>query len=363
MISALLSKTRLLTSMYAFRHLDSLGGSFTYGRAINNQGQVVGDSYLNGDKNQHAFLFSRNQVHDIGLAMHDNNSVAYAINNSSTVVGHYCAKTLNYNQKIRHAFMYDHDNNTIVKLGTLGGKSSVACDINDQNQIVGYAQTDTGATHAYLFDGIQNMQDLGTLGGLNSVANAINNNGQVVGYASINETDTHAFHYSDGIMTSLGTLGGDSSVAHSINDYGQIVGAACNQYGNDQAFLYDPDKRPCMQNLGSLGGLISIANSVNNTGQVVGYSFVADNSIAHAFLYQNDNMIDLNQLLDSKTRQAGWVLNEALAINDHGSIVGIAYNDKQNMPSCAFVLSIDLKASASYVRFLTSSGLPITKNN
>ena len=52
----------------------------------------------------------------------------------------------------------------IVNLGTLGGPSSEAHAINDRCQIVGWAQTPSNLTHAFLWeDGV--MNDLGTLGG------------------------------------------------------------------------------------------------------------------------------------------------------------------------------------------------------
>ncbi len=66
----------------------------------------------------------------------------------------------------------------IIDLGTLGGELSAAHEINDQGQIVGWSVTETGETHAFLWeDGT--MIDLGTLGGDFSTANDINNQGQI----------------------------------------------------------------------------------------------------------------------------------------------------------------------------------------
>jgi probable HAF family extracellular repeat protein len=207
------------------------------------------------------------------------------------------------------------------------------------------------------------MKDLGTLGGLNSVATAINSSGQIVGYSSLNASDTHAFIYQENAMKSIGTLGGSCSFANGVNDYGQVVGSAYDTKGNERAFLYDTDNRPCMKDLGSLGGLVSIANGINNSNQIVGYSFTQGDTDAHAFLYHNEKMIDLNSLLDSTAKKSGWILNEALAINNNGWIVGVAYNNNANIPSCAFLLSVDQKASKSYVKFLTNLGFPLIKKS
>ena len=107
----------------------------------------------------------------------------------------------------------------MTDLGTLGGTYSVATGINNSGQIVGYADTASGQTHAFLYSG-GTMTDLGTLpGGTYSFATGINNNGQIVGYSTTASGQTHAFLYSGGQMTDLGTLpGGTNSWATGIND-------------------------------------------------------------------------------------------------------------------------------------------------
>src|SRR5262245_19349150 len=49
--------------------------------------------------------------------------------------------------------------------------------------------------------------DLGTLGGSTSSANDINDGGQIVGAATIATGDEHAFCWDNGAMIDLGTLG------------------------------------------------------------------------------------------------------------------------------------------------------------
>jgi probable HAF family extracellular repeat protein len=69
--------------------------------------------------------------------------------------------------------------------------------------------------------------------------------------------------------------------------------------------------------LGTLGG-ISFGDAINDAGQVVGslYYFPADSS--HAFLYSNGQMMDLNDLIDSKL---GITLFGSNGINNKGQIV------------------------------------------
>jgi probable HAF family extracellular repeat protein len=77
---------------------------------------------------------------------------------------------------------------SITDLGTLGGSSSIALGINSCGQVVGEAETDTGAPHAFLWED-DRMIDLGTLSGANqsSTASGINSRGQIVGRS---DTDT-----------------------------------------------------------------------------------------------------------------------------------------------------------------------------
>ena len=117
-------------------------------------------------------------------------------------------------------------------------------------QIVGTpSDASVYSAHAFLYSG-GSMQDLGTLpGGTTSYAYGINDNGQVVGYADVEYGDygsgDHAFLYSDGVMQDLNNLIDPNSGwtlfdATGINDAGQIVGEGANSLGQNHAFLLTP---------------------------------------------------------------------------------------------------------------------------
>ena len=117
-------------------------------------------------------------------------------------------------------------------------------------------------------------------GGLTSVGLAINDNGQVVGYGLIDaeELVTHPFIWSDGTMTDIGNLPGYSHCgASDINNRGTVVGS-CNDF----------------------------------EGQI---------NVHHAFIWQNGQMINLNDLICSEFK---GTIRRTRAINNSGQITGDA---------------------------------------
>jgi probable HAF family extracellular repeat protein len=190
--------------------------------------------------------------------------------------------------------------------------TGAAYGINSGGQIVGESYPATGPYfHAFLYSGVQ-MNDLDPLGGESS-ATCINDLGQVAG----SDSSEGAFLYSGGTMQYIPTLGSPTGINHA----GQIVGSM--NFGNGGLY------RACMysggqvKNLGIISGYNdSSAYGINDAGLVVGWATNNDIS-GHAFLYNGGSMIDLNTLIDPSS---GWTLDQALAINDEGQIVGDGYN-------------------------------------
>lgn len=213
------------------------------------------------------------------------------------------------------------DGITPVPLDTLvdAGFSS-AYHMNNQAQIVGQSWTGT-SDHAVRWDGTT-ITDLGTLGGTSSSADDISESGDiVVGRAQTTNDEAERAVYWDNVgIHDLGTLGGTNSYSLIMNDSHQIIGASAlpGDEANHAVLWNGLDADPV--DLGSLGG-DSIAWFINNAGTIVGESALADGS-THATLWQDGTLIDLNEYLPSELRAAGWYLQSAQSINEHGVIVG-----------------------------------------
>ncbi len=203
---------------------------------------------------------------------------------------------------------------TFADLGELpGGSASLAEDINDFGQVVGWALSDSNLNnkHAVIWeDGTINQLTNGFL------PYGINNSGQVAGEIYLESGLYHACLWDNGEITDLGTLGGTLSRATEINASGQIVGWALPTTGGSRAFLWS---NGTMQNLGTLGGIESLAYGINDSGWVVGHSRTKEN-LYRAFLWNGAGMIELPRV------STDWKYSAASDINSSGQITGRVFN-------------------------------------
>ena len=168
--------------------------------------------------------------------------------------------------------------------------SAGAVAINAGGQIVGYSPSATGR-HAVLWSAASIIHDLGTLGGSTSEAIDVNASGLVIGKSlTTDDAATHFFVWSAerGMVDLNAQLGAITSVVE-INDAGQIIGSYATAAGEGHAFLYTPGSG--LRDLGTLGGTTSAPTGLNDAGQVVGSSTLADGS-THAFLWTPTDGID-----------------------------------------------------------------------
>lgn len=183
--------------------LGTLGGKWSYGMDINNNGYVAGFA-------------------DTGA-------------NPSTQPGVYMSRY--------HAVIWA-PNGAVTDLGTFG-TDSYAYKINATNQAVGSTLGNDGLYHAFLYDGTR-LIDIG-FAGVHGEALSINNQGQVVG-DTVNWGSSTAFLYEAGATYDLNYLLNANTVttgdflmsAHDINNLGQVVGYGLHN-GHYEAFVLTPN--------------------------------------------------------------------------------------------------------------------------
>jgi probable HAF family extracellular repeat protein len=311
-----LSTSRSVTAQnptYAITDLGTLpGGNYSYSNAINGSGQVVGYATTAGGA-WHPFLWQNGVMADLGT-LGGSAGIATDVNSLGQITG------MSYTAGGDiHIFLYA--SGAMQDLGVPTFTLSTQVGINDSGQIVG------GLTnrHAFLYSGGV-TQDLGTLGGSISNAEDINNEGEVVGDSLTASGVNHTFLYSGGVMQDLGMLATPYTTStNGINDAGQVVGYACFDAGcnSQHGALWQKDATGnyFFSDLGLLpGSLFANAIGINNSSEIVGGCGFSDGSL-RGFVYDSAHgMQDLNNLIPAGS---GWVLGQAVDINDSGQIVGV----------------------------------------
>ena len=149
--------------------LGTLGGSYSRAWDINEADKVVGSATTSGDAEQHTFLYNGGKMQDLGT-LEDSSSYSYptAINNAGQVVGQ-----SSLTDGTEHPFLYSdgvtEDLNSLIPADS-GWELANVEDINDNGHIVGKGINKDGREHAVLltlvpyFDGFyQPVDNLPTL--------------------------------------------------------------------------------------------------------------------------------------------------------------------------------------------------------
>jgi probable HAF family extracellular repeat protein len=247
---------------------------------------------------------------------------------------------------------------TIKDLGTLGGDTSFAFQLNNAGWVAGSANlTAGGPQHAFLWYGGGPLHDLGTLGGPNSGADGPNLFGEAAISSETSNLDPNgedfcAFgtHHQclgaiwrNGRLTALPSLVGGQSNANAfgLNDVGQVVGFAENGVRDStclpglttpQVIRFEAVKWGLNGKISELaplkGDTVAFAFGINDFGQAIGSSGLCSNTALppnpvgpHALLWEADgSATNLGSL--------GGSINIADSINNLGQVVGGAQSPK-----------------------------------
>ena len=252
-------------------------------------------------------------------------SDAYGVNASGFVVGHTGDNPLEQHE----VPVVWAPNGSITKLHpfndvTTGG---MATGINDNGQI-------TGRNGLFIYDAATvRWQTDGTgtyfgnpLGYANSYGWKLNAGGAIAGTADLTNGTSRSFVHANGLFTFLPLLPGATlTSSYDINDAGHVVGNSSFSVGT--AFFYDGSTVQGLAN--HPGDLIQVSTALglNNHDQIVGYGNSSPN-ITNAMIWDNPGALPVNltSRIDPSSpgyvsaANPGWIITEAVAINDFGQI-------------------------------------------
>ena len=273
LVGALVSTTTLAaTPQYHVSVLPTFGGTRNQGNSINDANVVAGVSNSAGSQLRHATAWYGDRIVDLGTLGGYNSSVAWPVkNNHDRIVGISQTASSEPNGEVWSCAGFFSPATNPTAIGS-------TC--------LGFVYSD-GAMHA-----------LPTLGGNNGYASGANNRGEVVGWA---ETPLHD-------LTCEGELG----PSHQVLQFLPVVWRPGEGRGAARALPLLP------------GDSSGSAVAINDAGQVVGISGACDQAVgrytaAHVVLWENGTATDIGK---GALTAPFW--NTAVAINQHGDVVGFA---------------------------------------
>ncbi len=284
----------------------------SYGGAINSSGRVVGElnAYDADGENLARRAYSSFGGSTTNLGVLDPSheiSLAFDINDAGDVVGYSGAE----------ATLFSGGTRTGLGLLT-GGEVSLAYGINNSGVIVGTALDADGNSLAVIY-GSGGPTPINIPGSAYAQGLAISNTGYIVGDTSTNASGSgaRAFRANGSTVDILNFLpGGTFATATGVNDAGVVIGYGNSTGGGQEGFFSNGND---VTGIGKLPGFnFSRAFGINNAGTIVGSASRV--GAQRAIIYSGGQLLDLNTLLDPSV--TGWTLLEARGINDNGQIVG-----------------------------------------
>lgn len=300
-IFCFINGTAALGVQYTITDLGTLGGQWTQAIALNDNGQVTGNSQdLNGY--QHAFFWSSGQMTSIGT-FGGRHCCGYDINNDGVVVG-WANSEYGYDM-FAQQLPFKYENGVLTQIGSFPmPRNGRALAINDIGQIALWGDIDNNNNRASFlyYNGVINSLE----GSFNPYPCAINNIGQVLGYdGTLNQ---------NGQVTCVSIPVGRKNVyCMDINNSGKVVGEseAISSNSPTHAYLWVSPNNPI--DIGTFAPMSNTrANAINNSDQIVGILGT------RAALWGNNTIYDLNSMVHL---DFPWVLTEAVDINVSGQIL------------------------------------------
>ncbi len=209
--------------------------------AVSNSGAIVGQLRYPIHTSPQAFVWRQGQsIQGLGT-FGGPTSHAADVNSLGVVVGN-----AHRADGLTRAFRWSHDQEGLLDLGTSGGSTAMAHAINDRGEIVGATNLSTGqpihaAERAFIWTEADGMLPIPGLGDAWSRASDINNSGWVVGwYQPTGQVRGFLWYKDIGLVPIEGPIGRPFYV-RAINDAGTVIGEGDDEHGVRRAMLWTVD--------------------------------------------------------------------------------------------------------------------------
>jgi probable HAF family extracellular repeat protein len=350
---------------YTVKDLGTLGGAYSFGYGVNKLGVVSGGAATASQTDflsQTAFLWDKN-LHMVNLgtlggdACPDCSSEAGGPNawGESAIISEtanpayggedFCG--FGTHRQCLAGIWRSGEMNALAPLN--GGHNGQAYWINDEGQVVGFAENGTTDSTCATATPSQQLRFEAVIWGQDGKARelrpldgdtvgygfGINDHGQAIGVSGLcgnthvppitpGSNAPHAVLWDkDGAPTNLGSLGGGGfTVPAGINNRGEVAGASLAKDGTVHPFLWTKEKG--MEDLGAFSGAvvtgIPCCGTLNDRGEAVGLT--ADSNFnLRAWLWRDHTKTDLNLLIP---KDSPLYLMVGSSISDLGQIAGQA---------------------------------------
>jgi probable HAF family extracellular repeat protein len=240
---------------------------------INDQMVVAGTVQAETDlRFTHAFRWSNNQL-ELLDSLGGPYSIGLAINATGVIAG--SAQAPNGS---RHAAIWQ--NKQPQDLGLLAkGDYSSAHDINDRGDVVGEGNIVASGKPQAFFWHNGKMQLLSKLpGGTTCSAQALNNSGLIVGACDLHGRLAHGVIWRNGVVKDIGFIGEEDEATCQpldINSAGTVVGVAMPEDGHLRAFIWEKGKLTDLNDVidPHSGWRLLVASRINDKGEILGRGY------------------------------------------------------------------------------------------
>lgn len=223
--------TALMLSTALHSHADAYvmhilrGGDVSFGRDINDSGQIVGTTHTFDPYIIRAVLWNSYWSDPQSLDEGNSRATAQLINNSGLVIGDHESPP-GFTRPFRWSATTGVTNIDV---------SFYLESVNESGTIVGWKATPDVRQVPVVVSNTGQLTYLdNTCGGIGGQARDINDSGYVVGDSrGPDSSGGHASIWYEGDAVDIGTFGGTWSVAKAINNFGQVVGV----YGDDNGAI------------------------------------------------------------------------------------------------------------------------------